>query len=53
MKGVYLTQSYPTLRHLSSMMSGAYNGRTDEERYFVDVIADIVSDCEHIYLNSF
>ena len=44
LNGKILTQSYPTLRHFAGIL-GKYDGASEEEKYFVDVICDIVADC--------
>jgi len=49
LNGKILTQSYPILRHLARLL-GKYDGTNEEEKYFVDVICDIVADCMSIYL---
>lgn len=43
--GHILTQSYAILRHFARLLN-AYDGKTLEEKYFVDVITDIVVDCK-------
>jgi len=40
-----LTQSYAILRHWARLLN-AYDGTSDEEKYWVDVINDMVIDCE-------
>jgi prostaglandin-H2 D-isomerase / glutathione transferase len=42
--GKILTQSYSILRHWSRRL-GAYDGKTEDEKYWVDAINDIVIDC--------
>lgn len=42
--GKILTQSYAILRHWARQMGG-YDGKTEDERYWVDAITDIVIDC--------
>jgi prostaglandin-H2 D-isomerase / glutathione transferase len=42
--GKILTQSYAILRHWARCM-GAYDGKTEDEKYWVDAICDIVVDC--------
>lgn len=44
--GKLLTQSYAILRHFARVL-GAYDGESEEEKYFADVICDIVVDCEY------
>ncbi|KAL9087150.1 MAG: hypothetical protein Q9165_006801 [Trypethelium subeluteriae] len=39
-----LTQSYAILRHFARQL-GAYEGGTEEEKYWTDVVCDIVIDC--------
>lgn len=46
--GKLLTQSYAILRHFARVL-GAYDGKTEEEKYFADVICDIVVDCEYSF----
>ena len=41
--GKILTQSYAILRHWSRQL-GVYDG-TEDEKYWADVICDIVVDC--------
>lgn len=43
--GKILTQSYTILRHWARQMGG-YDGKTEDEKYWVDAICDIVIDCE-------
>ena len=43
--GKILTQSYAILRHWGRQMGG-YDGKTEDEKYWVDAICDIVIDCE-------
>jgi len=42
--GKILTQSYAILRHWGRQL-GAYDGKTEDEKYWADVICDIVIDC--------
>jgi glutathione S-transferase len=42
--GKILTQSYAILRHRARCM-GAYDGKTEDEKYWVYAIYDIVVDC--------
>jgi glutathione S-transferase len=44
--GKILTQSYAILRHWSRLL-GAYDGKTEEEKYWADAICDIVVDCRY------
>lgn len=46
LNGKILTQSYPILRHFARIL-GEYDGKTEEERYHVDVVCDIAIDCKH------
>lgn len=43
--GKILTQSYAIVRRWSRQL-GAYDGKTEDEKYWADVICDIVVDCE-------
>lgn len=43
--GRILTQSYAMLRHFARLLD-AYDGKTEAEKYFVDMITDIVIDCQ-------
>jgi glutathione S-transferase len=45
LNGRILTQSYAILRHMSRLLGGTYDGTTEEEKYFTDLICDIVVDC--------
>ena len=42
--GRVLTQSYAILRHFARVL-GAYDGSSEEERYWADAICDIGVDC--------
>lgn len=42
--GKILTQSYAILRHWGRQL-GAYDGKTEDEKYWADAICDIVTDC--------
>jgi glutathione S-transferase len=42
--GKILTQSYAILRHWTRCLS-TYDGKTEDEIYWVDAICDIVIDC--------
>lgn len=44
--GKILTQSYAILRHWGRQL-GAYDGKTEDEKYWADAICDIVIDCKH------
>ena len=48
LNGKTLTQSYPILRHLARLL-GKYDGETEEEKYWADVICDIGIDCELLH----
>ena len=43
--GRILTQSYAILRRFARQL-GAYDGETEEEKYWADAICDIASDCK-------
>ena len=45
LNGRILTQSYAILRHFSRMLGNAYDGKTEDELYFTDLICDMVIDC--------
>ena len=45
--GRILTQSYAILRHWSRCL-GAYDGKTEDEKYWVDAVCDIVIDCKSV-----
>lgn len=47
LNGKILTQSYAILRSWSRQL-GEYDGKTEEERYFVDAVADLGADCESL-----
>lgn len=51
MNGKVLTQSYPILRYLSRKL-GQYDGKDDEERYFVDLICDRMIDWRTKFVDS-
>ena len=42
--GKILTQSYAIIRHWGRQL-GAYDGKTEDEKYWADAICDIVIDC--------
>ncbi|EIM91823.1 glutathione S-transferase-like protein [Stereum hirsutum FP-91666 SS1] len=50
--GKLLTQSYAILRHFARVL-GAYDGKNEEEKYFADVICDIVVDWRTLFLAAF
>ncbi|KAK4704129.1 hypothetical protein P7C70_g2087, partial [Phenoliferia sp. Uapishka_3] len=43
LEGRILTQSYPTMRYLSAKL-GKYDGKTLDEKYFVDQVCDLCLD---------
>jgi len=43
--GRILVQSYAMLRHFARQL-GAYEGGTEEERYWADAMCDLAGDCE-------
>lgn len=45
LNGKILTQSYAILRSWSRQL-GEYDGKTEEERYFVDAVGDLGADCK-------
>ncbi|KAG4438589.1 hypothetical protein IFR05_005913 [Cadophora sp. M221] len=47
-----LTQSYAILRHWSRQMGG-YDGKTEDEKYWVDAICDIVVDWRTLFISAF
>ena len=51
LNGRILTQSYPTLRHFARQLR-AYEGETEEEMYWADVICDVVADCMGVIFDS-
>lgn len=52
LNGRILTQSYAILRRFARQL-GSYDGRTEEEKYFVDAMCDLAIDCEcfHYHLS--
>lgn len=44
LNGKTLTQSYAILRHFARVL-GAYDGKTEEEKFWVDRVCDIAIDC--------
>jgi len=42
--GQILTQSYAIIRHWARQLN-AYDGKTEDEKYWADAICDIVIDC--------
>ena len=44
LNGKILTQSYAILRKMARLL-GKYDGETEDEKYWADVICDIVIDC--------
>jgi len=49
--GKLYTQSIPTLRYWCTKL-GKYDGKTPEERYFVDLISDITADWRTNFVDS-
>lgn len=45
--GKILTQSYAIIRHWARQLT-AYDGKTEEEKYWADAICDIVIDCRKL-----
>lgn len=45
LNGKILTQSYAILRHMARLL-GKYDGETEEEKYWTDVICDVGIDCK-------
>ena len=45
LNGQILTQSYPMVRHFARQL-GAYEGKTEEEKYWADAMCDIAIDCK-------
>ena len=43
--GKILTQSYAIVRHFARQL-GAYDGKTEDEKYWVDAMCDLASDCK-------
>ncbi|KAI0153718.1 glutathione S-transferase [Pestalotiopsis sp. NC0098] len=52
LNGQVLVQSYAILRHFARLL-GVYDGKTLEDKYFVDVITDIVTDWRTLFVNAF
>ncbi|KAI9893428.1 MAG: hypothetical protein M1814_006725 [Vezdaea aestivalis] len=52
LNGQILTQSYPILRRFARQL-GEYDGTTEEEKYWVDVMCDIAIDWRTEYVNVF
>jgi prostaglandin-H2 D-isomerase / glutathione transferase len=52
LNGQTLTQSYPMLRHFARKL-GAYDGATDDEKYWVDRVCDIVIDWRTLFIGAF
>ncbi|TVY81413.1 Glutathione S-transferase P [Lachnellula suecica] len=50
--GKILTQSYAILRHWSRQL-GAYDGKTEDEKYWADAICDIVVDWRTLFIAAF
>lgn len=52
LNGKTLTQSYPMLRHFARVL-GEYDGKTEDERYWVDCICDILVDWRTLFVQAF
>ncbi|KAF7522543.1 hypothetical protein G7054_g12109 [Neopestalotiopsis clavispora] len=52
LNGKIYVQSYAILRHFSRLLN-AYDGKTPEDKYFVDVITDIVTDWRTLFVTAF
>ncbi|KAI0130374.1 glutathione S-transferase [Xylariales sp. AK1849] len=52
LNGRILTQSYAMLRHFGRLLN-AYDGKTEDEKYFVDLITDIVVDWRTLFVTAF
>ncbi|KAF2094659.1 glutathione S-transferase-like protein [Rhizodiscina lignyota] len=52
LNGRVLTQSYPMLRHFARQLN-AYDGATDDERYWADLVCDIASDWRTLFVQAF
>ncbi|KAF2706543.1 glutathione S-transferase [Pleomassaria siparia CBS 279.74] len=52
LNGKILTQSYAILRHFSRLL-GAYDGKNEEEKYWADLICDIVIDWRTLFIQAF
>ncbi|ESZ95824.1 hypothetical protein SBOR_3766 [Sclerotinia borealis F-4128] len=50
--GKVLQQSYAIIRHWSRML-GAYDGKTEDEKYWADAICDIVVDWRTLFISAF
>ncbi|CZR58446.1 uncharacterized protein PAC_08338 [Phialocephala subalpina] len=50
--GKILTQSYAILRHWGRQL-GAYDGKTEDEKYWADAICDIVIDWRTLFIAAF
>lgn len=47
LNGKILTQSYALLRHFSRILD-QYDGKTEDEKYWVDAMCDLAADCKKI-----
>ena len=45
LNGKVLTQSYALLRHFSRILN-QYDGKTEDEKYWVDAMCDLAADCK-------
>lgn len=52
LNGKILTQSYAILRHWARQL-GAYEGETEDEKYWADVICDITIDWRTLFVQAF
>ncbi|MCJ1233899.1 hypothetical protein MMC14_001857 [Varicellaria rhodocarpa] len=52
LNGKTLTQSYAILRHIARLL-GKYDGETEEEKYWTDVICDIGIDWRTLFVQAF
>lgn len=52
LNGRILTQSYAILRHFARVL-GAYDGRTEDERFFADRVADVGIDWRSAFVDAF
>ncbi|KAK9418904.1 putative Glutathione S-transferase [Seiridium unicorne] len=51
LNGRILTQSYAILRHFTRLLN-AYDGKSTDEKYFVDVMTDIVTDWRTLFVTA-
>ncbi|KAL2351514.1 glutathione S-transferase [Cryomyces antarcticus] len=52
LNGKILTQSYAILRHFARQL-GAYDGETEDEKYWADAMCDIVLDWRTLFIQAF